>query len=157
MNLFVEQQWRQKHREATCAHCGGRRGRDELREQHGYYKLPYVKQRASGNLQYDTGGSDWCSVTFQRGGTGWEMGGRFMREGIYVYLWLTHVDVQQKSTQYCRTVICQLKISKFVFAPSKLGKNDFKFLSSAFYHRIILLLQRLILSNIVLHKWKGKF
>ena len=73
----------------------------------------------------------------------WEMGGRFMREGIYVYLWPTHVDVWQKSIQYCKTVILQLKINTFVFAPSKLGKNDFKFLSSAFYHKIILLLQRL--------------
>ena len=24
---------------------------------------------------------------------GWEMGGRFKREGIYVYLWLIHVEV----------------------------------------------------------------
>ena len=23
----------------------------------------------------------------------WEMGGRFKREGIYVYLWLIHVEV----------------------------------------------------------------
>ena len=27
------------------------------------------------------------------GGMGWDMGGRFKREGIYVYLWLTHVEV----------------------------------------------------------------
>ena len=27
------------------------------------------------------------------GGMGREMGGRFKREGIYVYLWLTHVEV----------------------------------------------------------------
>ena len=26
----------------------------------------------------------------------WEVGGRFEREGTYVYLWLTHVDVWQK-------------------------------------------------------------
>ena len=24
---------------------------------------------------------------------GWEMGGRFKREGIYVYIWLIHVEV----------------------------------------------------------------
>ena len=27
------------------------------------------------------------------GGVGKEMGGRFKREGIYVYLWLIHVEV----------------------------------------------------------------
>ena len=29
------------------------------------------------------------------GGMGREMGGRFKREGTYVYLWLIHVDVWQ--------------------------------------------------------------
>ena len=31
---------------------------------------------------------------YQPRGVGWgEMGGRFKREGIYVYLWLIHVEV----------------------------------------------------------------
>ena len=34
-------------------------------------------------------------------------------EGTYVYLWLVHVDVWQKGTQYCREIILQLKINKF--------------------------------------------
>ena len=29
------------------------------------------------------------------------MGGRLKREGIYVCLWLIHVDVWQKPTQHC--------------------------------------------------------
>ena len=29
----------------------------------------------------------------------WEMGGRFKREGIYVYLWLIHVEVWQKNNK----------------------------------------------------------
>ena len=33
------------------------------------------------------------SVSTQRGGVGREMGGRFKREGRYVYLWLIHVEV----------------------------------------------------------------
>ena len=41
------------------------------------------------------------------------MGGRFKKEGTYVYLWLIHVDVWQKSTQYCEAIIPQLKISTF--------------------------------------------
>ena len=45
---------------------------------------------------------------------GREMGGRFKREGIYVYLWLTHVDVWQKTTKLCKAIILQLK-NKLIF------------------------------------------
>ena len=34
------------------------------------------------------------------GGMGWEVGGRLKRERMCVYLWLTHVDVWQKPSQY---------------------------------------------------------
>ena len=40
------------------------------------------------------------------------MGGRFKREGIYVYLWLIHVDVWQKPTKFCKLIILQLKNNK---------------------------------------------
>ena len=40
----------------------------------------------------------------------WEAG-RFRRERTYVYLWLTHVDVWLKPTQYCKIIILQLKIN----------------------------------------------
>ena len=46
---------------------------------------------------------------------GWDDvgGGREVkREGAYGYLWLIHVDVWQKPTQYCKAIILQLKISK---------------------------------------------
>ena len=43
---------------------------------------------------------------------GWEKGGRLKREGTYVYLWLNHIVVWQKSTQYCKEIILQLKILK---------------------------------------------
>ena len=36
---------------------------------------------------------------------------RFRREETYVYLWLIHVDVCQKPTQFCKATILQLKIS----------------------------------------------
>ena len=45
---------------------------------------------------------------------GWEVGGRFMREGIYAYLRLIHVAVWQKPTQHCKAIILQLKINKFL-------------------------------------------
>ena len=44
---------------------------------------------------------------------GWEVRGRFKREGPYVYLWLIHINVQQKPTQYCKAIILQLKINNF--------------------------------------------
>ena len=47
-----------------------------------------------------------------RGGVGREMGGRFKREGIYVYLWLIHVEVWQKTAKSCKAIILQLKIIK---------------------------------------------
>ena len=48
---------------------------------------------ASGNLLYDSGSSNKGSVSTI--GVGWRgrIGGRFNREGIYVYLWLIHVEV----------------------------------------------------------------
>ena len=35
------------------------------------------------------------------------------REATYEYLWLIHVDVWQKPTQYCKAIILQLKINIF--------------------------------------------
>ena len=64
------------------------------------YTLPYAKWIASANLLDDTGSSNWRSVTTERGGRGWEVGGRSQTEGTFVYLWLTHVDVWQKPSQY---------------------------------------------------------
>ena len=41
------------------------------------------------------------------------VGGRVKREGTYIYLWLTHVDIQKKPTQYCKAIILQLKVNNF--------------------------------------------
>ena len=40
---------------------------------------------------------------------GREVGGRFKREGVYVYLWLIHVEVWQKTTKSCKAIILKLK------------------------------------------------
>ena len=45
------------------------------------------------------------------GGMEWEVGGSFLREGTYVYLWLIHVNIWQKPIQYCKAIILQSKIS----------------------------------------------
>jgi len=47
---------------------------------------------------------------------GWDgewVGGEFKREGIYAYIWLIHVAVQQKLTQHCKAMILQLKVNFF--------------------------------------------
>ena len=52
------------------------------------------------------------SMMTQRGGVrGWE-GGSERREGIYVYIQLIHVDVQQELRKHFEAIILQLKIEK---------------------------------------------
>ena len=41
------------------------------------------------------------------GWNGREMGGRFKKEGIYVYLWLIHVEVWQETAKFCKAIILQ--------------------------------------------------
>ena len=47
---------------------------------------------ANGDLLYGSGTSNRGSESTQRDGMGREMGGRFKRKGVYVYLWLIHVE-----------------------------------------------------------------
>ena len=77
------------------------------------HTLSHVKQTANGNFLYDSGNSNWGSVTTYRGGIGREVGGSFKKEGTYVYLWLIHAHVWQKPTQYHKAIILQLKINIF--------------------------------------------
>ena len=66
----------------------------------------------------------------------WVGGGREVkREGIYVYLWLTHVDIWQKPTQYCKVIIFQLKINLKI-APTKFSSRD-KYLFSFTHYSLI--------------------
>jgi len=43
---------------------------------------------------------------------GWRVGRRAKREKTYIFLWLIHVDVWQKPTQYCKANILQIKLHK---------------------------------------------
>ena len=43
---------------------------------------------------------------------GWKVGGSFRRDRTYVYLWLIHVDIWWKPSQYCKAIILRLKINK---------------------------------------------
>ena len=43
----------------------------------------------------------------------WEGDGREVQErGTYVYLWLIHVDILQKTAEFCKAIILQLKLKK---------------------------------------------
>ena len=61
----------------------------------------------------------WCSATTWRwDGVGGE---REVQEGRpYVDLWMIHADIWQKPTQYCKTIILQLKVNKL---RTKINKN----------------------------------
>ena len=50
---------------------------------------------------------------------GWEIGGRLKRKGTHVYLWLIHVEIWQRPTQYCKAIIFQLKIKKLKYILKK--------------------------------------
>ena len=52
-----------------------------------------------------TQGTQTGALWQQRGGMGWKVGGRFKTVGTHVYVWLIHVDVRQKPTQYCKIII----------------------------------------------------
>ena len=101
MDLFAGQEQRHRCREWTCGHSGGKKGWDELREQHSnIYNImckreswweAAVKYREPSLVLRD-------NLEGQDGGR-WEGGSS--REDIHVYLWLIHVIVWQKPTQYC--------------------------------------------------------
>ena len=50
---------------------------------------------------------------------GREVEGRFKREGTYVYLWLIHVGVWQRPTQYCNYPLIKNKRRVFFFLSFK--------------------------------------
>ena len=52
---------------------------------------------------------------------GW--GRRFKREGTYVYLWLIHVDVWQKPSQYCNYPLIKNKTEKSIIRKKCVKKN----------------------------------
>ena len=51
----------------------------------------------NGNLLYNTGSSNLVLCDNLEGWDGMGgVGGRYKREGTYIYLWLIHVDIWQK-------------------------------------------------------------
>ena len=72
--------------------------------------LSYVKQIDSGVCSVTQGTQTGLCNNLE----GWDRpgGGREVQEaGVQVYIWLIHIDVWQKPTQYCKAIILQLKIN----------------------------------------------
>ena len=68
--------------------------------------LPYAKWIANGNLVYGSGKSNRDSINLE----GWDREGdgkEFQKQGMYVYLWLIHFEVWQKTTKFCKAIILQ--------------------------------------------------
>ena len=62
-----------------------------------------------------------CDNLEEWGGVG--DGREVQEERDYVHLWLIHVDIRQKPTQHCKTIILQLKIKKEKFRDVEKGKK----------------------------------
>ena len=56
------------------------------------------------------------------------IGGRFKREGTCVCLWLIHVVVWQKQSQYCKVIILQLKIKFFKNLKFETGRYSLQYI-----------------------------
>ena len=69
--------------------------------------LAFFCRRGNGELPNGI----WKVSSFCDDLEGWagRVEGRFKRKGIYVYIQLIHVAVQQKLTQHCKAIILQLK------------------------------------------------
>ena len=85
-NLFTGQQRRNRHREYTYGH-GERRGEGEM----------YGKSNIETYITICKIDNQWefavWLMKLNLGGMGRKKGGRFKSEGIYIYLWLIHVEV----------------------------------------------------------------
>ena len=92
-NLFTGQQWRNRHREQTYGH-EERGGEGEM---YGKSNMETYITICKTDSQREF--AVWLRKLKQglcinlEGGMGREGGGRCKREGIYVYLWLIHVEV----------------------------------------------------------------
>ena len=92
-NLFAGQQWRNGHREQTYGHAE-RGGEDDM---YGESNMETYITTCKINSQWEfvvfSENSNRGSVSIYKVGMGRKIGGRFKMEGIYVYLWLIHVEV----------------------------------------------------------------
>ena len=92
MNLYAGQQWRNRHREQTYGH-GEREGEGEMcGKSYMETYIPICEVESQREFAVWLRKLKQGSVSTLRGGMGREVGGRFKREEIHVYLWLIHVE-----------------------------------------------------------------
>jgi len=92
-NLFTGQQWRNRHREQTYRH-GERGGEGEMYVENNmetYITICKIDSQQEFAVCLRKLKEGLC-INLEEG-MGREMGGRFKREGIYIYLWLIHAEV----------------------------------------------------------------
>ena len=82
----------------------------KIKQNPGFCWIPYSKRELG--VCYMTQGAKPRALWWPQGGDG-VGGGRFKRQGVYVCLRMTHVDVWQKPTHDCKAIILQLKIYFF--------------------------------------------
>jgi len=73
--------------------AGGEEGEGEMYGESNMEIFNAIYKIANGNLLYDLGNSNRGSVTIKKREMGREMGGRFGRDGTWLYLWLILVEV----------------------------------------------------------------
>ena len=106
--LYARQQKRHRCKEQTVGLRGRRRGDDfeRIALKHVYYRM---WNRLPVQVQcIRQGAQGWCTGMMGWGGR-WEGGSGW---GTHVHLWLIHVNVWQKSPQYCKVISLQLKKEK---------------------------------------------
>ena len=94
-NLFTGQQWRNRQREQAYEHeeRGGEGEMDGKSNMETYITVCKIDSQWVFAIRLRKLKQGLCINLEGWDGIGWEMGGSFKREGIYVYLWLIHVEV----------------------------------------------------------------
>ena len=109
MNLFAGQQWRNRHGGQTYGH-GERGGEGEMNGEsntEAYITTCKIDSQREFAVWLRKLKQGFCINLEEWGGEG---GGReIQKEGICVYLWLSHVEVWQKTTKLCIAVNLQLR------------------------------------------------
>ena len=81
---------------------GGGRSGVQTERQHGHIRHHRENSQPAGSRCLTQGAQ--LGALRQPKGVGWGGVGGQGGRGIYVYLWLTHIAVQQKLTQHCKTI-----------------------------------------------------
>ena len=100
ITLYAKQKKRHRCAEQTFGLCGRRRGWDVSRDQHQNMYIILGETDHGPGWMHETSAWAWCTGKTQRDWVDREAGGG-SGLGIHVSPWLIHVNVWQKSLQYC--------------------------------------------------------